>query len=161
MPRPLPSREVLRSRISYERTTGLFYNRWGRLLSGTRTFRRDGAPEAILIGVLGKQWKAHRLAWRLVTGHDPGRLTIDHINRDPFDNRWENLRLADNSLQSINRAGVGRCPVQGVTFHRGTGKWIVRVKRRGVVHHIGTFDDMADAIAAQAAARIRLDRTVL
>lgn len=50
----------------------------------------------------GRHYKGHRLAWYLHTGDWP-EGEIDHINRDPGDNRWENLRDIDRSANTINR----------------------------------------------------------
>jgi HNH endonuclease len=50
-----------------------------------------------------KQLKAHRVVW-LAAGFDiPPGLMIDHINRNKYDNRIANLRLADARLNSSNR----------------------------------------------------------
>ena len=49
----------------------------------------------------GKQYLGHRLAWYLHTGDWP-EGEIDHINRDPGDNRWENLRDVSRSDNMLN-----------------------------------------------------------
>ena len=49
------------------------------------------------------RFQAHRLIWLMVTGEDPGDLEIDHKNRDPKDNRWDNLRLSSRSQNCANK----------------------------------------------------------
>ena len=42
-----------------------------------------------------------------MTGEDPEQLSVDHKNRDNKDNRWENLRLATQDQQNLNRGFKG------------------------------------------------------
>ena len=53
-----------------------------------------------------RQLKAHRVAWCLHQGTDPGHLMVDHIDRNRSNNRASNLRLVD---PKGNRAN-GPCP---------------------------------------------------
>jgi len=78
----------------------------------------------LLISVLGKQYRSHRLAWLYMTGKFPD-LHIDHINHSRKDNRWANLREAsrfDNAtnrpLQSNNTSGA-KIKVHGENIHLG------------------------------------------
>lgn len=102
----------------------------------------------VVIHVCGAQFPAHRLAWRWMTGDDPAPLTIDHIDRNPFNNAWNNLRLADFCLQAQNREFVASKGHKGVTFHRLTEKWVARRQVNGVRKHYGLFDSKEEAIAA-------------
>ncbi len=43
------------------------------------------------IMVSGKMYLAHRLAWFLMKRAWPTGV-VDHVNRNPPDNRWRNLR---------------------------------------------------------------------
>ena len=76
-----------------------------------------------------KSYRAHRLIWKWMTGDDPER-EIDHINQDPYDNRWENLRLA-TPAQNVATAGVGAstrkgCPQKHLRgdFRSGISVWM-------------------------------------
>lgn len=69
--------------------------------------------------------QAHRLAWFLHTGEQPPEQ-IDHINGNGLDNRWCNLRAADNSTNMMNigvtaksTTGIkGIFPVRGGKLYR-------------------------------------------
>ncbi|MBT8410213.1 MAG: HNH endonuclease [Octadecabacter sp.] len=73
-------------------------------LVGTPSWINKQTKQCIHLFVLGERWKAHRLAWYIMTGERP-TFYIDHINNDPFDNRWNNLRKADASTNAMNRPG--------------------------------------------------------
>ena len=61
----------------------------------------------------------HNYLYIKYIGPIPKGYTIDHINNNPLDNRLENLRLADNSLQSHNQKKTDGaiCPYKGVTIN--------------------------------------------
>lgn len=89
--------------LKYEPKTGLF--RW--LVwrpNGIKVGDIAGADHGdgyISIGVFGKIHLAHRLAWLYITGEWP-KDQIDHRNRVRNDNRWRNLREADDVLNRQN-----------------------------------------------------------
>ncbi len=57
-------------------------------------------------------------------GLGPGdRLTVDHINGDPLDNRRENLRIATRQENQRNRRGWGRSGFKGVLFRAKRQRW--------------------------------------
>lgn len=85
-----------------------------------------------------------------MTGEDPGIMTIDHVNRNPFDNRWENLRLADMSLQMRNRNNFGKSPYKGVCFRADLQKWNAYAWVNGKRKHLGHFLTEEEAAAAAA-----------
>jgi hypothetical protein len=109
--RPLPSLETLREVLAYDPDTGALT--W--LVSHRRV--RMGSPAGCLSEkgyvrvVLGsRSLRAHRIAWMLHYGEDPGELLIDHINRNRSDNRISNLRLVDAKGNQANSS----CPVRPV-----------------------------------------------
>ena len=55
-----------------------------------------------LINLNAEYFSSHRIIWKLVTGNDPKDM-IDHINCIRNDNRWSNLREADNSKNQCNK----------------------------------------------------------
>ena len=78
---------------------------------------RDGYRR---IFVRGKPYGAARLAWLYMTGSMPADQ-IDHINRNPSDDRWVNLREASAFQQSGNRRvrSNSKTGVKGVRFQKG------------------------------------------
>lgn len=153
----LPSQAELLEQFCYDPDLGLLY--WKRggtgrrpsLIAGTKVRQgRDGSPSGLSVSFRGSHYKVHRVVWRMMTGVDPGGLTIDHRNRDPFDNRWDNLRLADHSLQSRNKRSHGLSAHKGVTFDKARQRWVVHVTIDGKQKKIGRFltEEEAGAVAA-------------
>jgi len=73
---------------------------------------------------------SHRIAWKLMTGDEPP-ASIDHINGNRLDNRWDNLRAA-TVLQQIGNQRIHRTNksgYRGVYLHRD-GKWVAQLGRR-------------------------------
>jgi hypothetical protein len=63
------------------------------------------------VKINGLNLKAHRVAWALYNGADPGLFLVDHINRVRSDNRACNLRLVGAAGNRANSACPDR-PVQ-------------------------------------------------
>lgn len=74
----------------------------------------------------GKNYLAHRVAWAWMTGEWPENM-IDHEDQDSLNNRWNNLRDVDNSVNQRNttRRKDNSSGVTGVSWHCGT--WLVRI----------------------------------
>lgn len=80
---------------------------------------------------------------RVVLDPPPG-VGVDHINRDPLDNRRENLRVAQASHNAMNRRrSPGRVPYRGVSA-RGA-KFHAKLRWRNESLHLGDFDTARDA----------------
>jgi len=101
---------------------------------------------------LNKPMKAHRLIFMMHHGYMPQE--VDHINGDRSDNRIENLRAANRSENQCNRGVLASntSGYSGVTWHKKTSKWGVRVMKNGVTRSFGYFDDLelAGLVAEEA-----------
>lgn len=97
----------------------------------------------ITIGIDGTPYKAHRLAWFYMTGEWPAD-TIDHRNRRPLDNAYENLREATQSQNSANRRRRHSASgIKGVS-RLASGRFRAKIGQR----HIGTYNTAEEARSA-------------
>ena len=79
---------------------------------------------------------------RLVSGYDGKDLVIDHINRNPLDNRKENLRIVNNQTNIANH------PMPGVVLVP-SGRYQAHVTRHYKSIYIGTYDTYEEALEAR------------
>ena len=97
--------------------------------------------------IYGKPYLMHRLAFLYMTGEFP-KLWIDHINKDPSDNRWINLRECSPSQNNHNRAlqRQNNSGYKGIGWLPKIQKWRARITINGKEIHLGVYIDIRDAI---------------
>lgn len=151
--RKIPSQERLRELFSYDPDTGIFTRRinrhGGRWMAGTvvGSLTPDGY---ININVDHTVYRAHRLAWRYMTGEEPAD-GIDHINGIRHDNRWVNLRESTQQQNLCNTATrKSILGVKGVSFTK-EGRFRARIQVNGKAKQIGEYDTIEDAKKARDA----------
>jgi hypothetical protein len=139
--RPRLTRARLRELLRYNKRTGEF--RWRKRLS-SRAAIGDvaGCPFGThwVIGIDGRSYRAHRLAWFYVTG-GWGRPTIDHRDGNSANNRWSNLRRATSAQNNANRRRPrnNTSGLKGVSVSRTERKWEARITKNGRCTHLGRF----------------------
>jgi len=157
---PMPPYDELSRHLSYDPFTGL--GTW--LL-----FRSSNAQKGAFAGSLNltgyiyiryktKRYKAHRLFWFLQTGHDPGELTIDHIDENKSNNKFSNLRLATRSQQKCNTTKRldNSSGHRGVRFHKQRQKYeaFIRINKKQL--YLGYYKTFEEAVAARQAKELEL-----
>jgi hypothetical protein len=154
--------ERLRQVLAYDPETGEF--RWRERIARTAVVgeiagkcNRPGVYRGIQI--MGRRYMAHRLAFVFMTGERP--LFVDHINGEPSDNRWTNLRHADHQTNQFNakRAVFNTTGVKNVSFYR-TGKHLkrfgVNFRVGGKVKSFGRFSTLVEAAVVAQSIRAKL-----
>lgn len=101
------------------------------------------------ITIYGTRYYAHRLAYFHVTGIMPPK-GVDHKDGNTRNNRFDNLRPADQSQNRANTRASTRSThgFKGVSIHRGTGKWQASLSVKGERVWLGLHDRLEDAVAA-------------
>lgn len=97
----------------------------------------------------GKLYLEHRLIYLLHNCELPP--LVDHIDRNPLNNRVENLRGADKKVNAINSGlpANNKSGVKGVSWHKAGKKWTAQIKNDGVKIHLGSYDKLQDAVEAR------------
>ena len=106
--------------------------------------RKDGY---VIIRFKGVNYLAHRLIWFIHHGNCP-RL-LDHEDKNPNNNKIDNLRPATKRVNGINRNAPknSRSGKAGVSWDSKQEKWTVRWKEEdGRYSFLGFFDDRELAI---------------
>ena len=151
----MTTRENLRNELDYNPATGVF--RWKRSWRGRN--RNGGLAGTSVngywaINIDGRRFFAHRLAWFYMTGEWPPH-DIDHIDGNPANNAFANLRLAtraenlgNSRLRKDNPVGL-----KGVIPKTQCGhtKYHARIRVDGEQRHLGSFDTPEEAHAAYVA----------
>lgn len=172
MPKPLSAR-LARALISYNPQTGemawkprpvwMFArtgkrtrqhtaNAWNAKHAGSSlTTKNKGGY--IKLHIFYRFYGGHRIAWLIHTGKWPDHH-IDHINGDPADNRFANLRAVSFSenMRNVKRNTRNTSGHTGVYWLPRSGKWGARINHNKKTISLGSFENKQDAIAARARA---------
>jgi hypothetical protein len=81
---------------------------------------------------------------RLIMGEPDG--IVDHVNRNPLDNRRCNLRIATVQENSAN-CRKRKEGTKHVYWNKKSGKWSVQIPYKMRTLYFGMFDDIAEATA--------------
>ena len=103
------------------------------------------------VSVLGRCYYAGPLVWLLMTSAWP-QGEVDHIDRDPLNQKWSNLRDVSASVNSRNKSAQARIKGQGypgVNFRRQEGVWCARIGYNGKQMSLGYHKTLLDAVAAR------------
>lgn len=135
--RALPSQTYLHTNLDYDPEKGELT--WAVSRPGVSKGKPAGHPNAsrkhVQVTLERRQYLAHRIIWKWMTGEDPPAL-IDHIDRDPTNNRWTNLRLATARQNTQNRKGWSKY-LKGARPN-GNG-WRAQIVVDGKWLHIGQY----------------------
>jgi len=120
------------------------------------THKRSGY---IYITIDGKQYLAARLAYLFMTGRFP-QPTIDHINQNRADNRWENLQQATFQEQRINQGDPAKNDTVSTEAccNKQNSEWKPTIKVDDKVNHFEQFDDIEDFCLANIYAELAIGR---
>lgn len=139
------TQEELKAALDYDPDTGIFHWRNG---SG-KAAGKYNTLGYLRIQVKGRIYQGHRLAWLYMTGEHPGGH-IDHINCNPRDNRFSNLRvcpsrsenMANQFLTKSNKTGA-----KGVTL-APWGRYYTRLYLKRKMYYGGCFETLDEAAHA-------------
>lgn len=156
----LPSIDAIRSAVDYNKKTGKFTWKTRGEMSKSWNSKWAGKPAFDTLhpygyrkGRFGRfELLAHRVAWAVSYGFWPEE-EIDHIDRNPDNNKIENLRLATPSNNQWNKAKykTNTSGYKGVTWSKDKGKWMARCSAFGKEKFLGYFDDAKSASEAYCA----------
>lgn len=106
--------------------------------------------------ILSGKVYAHRVIWLWMTGEWPKR-DIDHINGDPADNRWKNLRDVSHQNNSLNQKlrKTNKSGTMGVHWCKRDARWIAKITVNRDFKCLGYFTNKIDAIKARKEAEIK------
>jgi hypothetical protein len=168
--KPLPTAELIRHLFSYDEASGAV--KWSNPRSncvkkgdavGVTQVNNGKEYLKVHITIAGNSamYQLHRIIWLYVTGEDPGGFQIDHIDGDGLNNRFLNLRKANQSENNCNskRRKNNSSGFKGVSWSKSKNKWEARIKIKGLQRFLGHFltPELAHMAYCKAAAELHGD----
>lgn len=165
----LPSRQYLNTILSYDPATGELTwksrplshfkdqrgcSTWNTMFAGKPAFTATDRKGYRVGAINNEGQRAHRVIYMLMTGSDPDQ--IDHIDGDPSNNRWTNLRSLPGGLNQKNmkRPRNNQSGHIGVFWREDKQRWLAYITSDKKRINLGHFEDINDAIAARKQAEI-------
>lgn len=137
------TQEQLKELLEYFPETGQFFWKVSKGSHGKLNKEAGKNPCKIhgycFIRINKRAYRAHHLAWLYVYGCFPEK-DIDHINRNRADNRLENLREVERSVNNLNSSLR-----KGYYFSKNKGKYVVERMFKGKKIYGGQYSTEEEA----------------
>ncbi len=149
------TQEYLKSILHYDPKTGLW--RWTVPKIHRDLSKPAGSPENgyLIIVIDCVNYRAHRLAFLYMTGAWPEK-DVDHKDLNRSNNKWENLREADDRKNQGNQNAYlnNKSGYKGVSWDKKAKKWKAQIGMNGKRINLGRFEKIEDASFAYEEAAI-------
>jgi len=143
--------------VKYDSQSGKFYS-----LTSNSNVKVGEEPKGsvdskgyVRIGVCGKLYRAHRLAFLCMGVELP--VQVDHKDMDKTNNSWDNLRPSTNQTNQWNtkKRVTNTSGHKNVFWRPERNHWQVRIATKDNPRkYIGSYKDFEEAVKAATAARI-------
>lgn len=171
MTKEILTQEILKTLLDYSPDTGFFTwkerslelfrsSQFQKIFNSRHARKEAGCFDSgrgyWLIRINKKLYQAHRLAWLYMAGEWPTDQ-IDHIDGNPLNNKWENLRTVSQQENSRNSklSATSTSGVTGVSWDTRRGNWRAHITVDAKQKYLGAFDKKEDAIIARQDADIK------
>lgn len=151
------TQELIKGLLKYDENSGYFYWKVNSPAGNMKTGKLAGTRDSLgymRIKIFGKVIFYHHLVYIYTQNRFlKDKEVIDHINRNPSDNRLENLRITSMKMNCRNRS-TGKTSLSGMRGIKemNSGNFIVYTGHE----KIGIFNNKEEAIKARKEAEERL-----
>lgn len=149
----------LRNQLSYNPDTGLF--KWPESGSGRRSdlvagcVKEKGNNVWRRIVFDQQEYTSGQLAWALMEGVLPDFI-IDHIDQDPLNDQWINLRRGDKCIvqRNLKKSSRNKTGITGVKWHKTSSKFHAFIGIGGKQKYLGSSADFFEVVCIRKKAEI-------
>ena len=151
------TQDDVRALFDYDSNTGNLIYKVATRKNAVGNIAGTKSTDGIYVGVGYSVYRVHRLIWLWHYG-DPVPKMIDHKDNDPFNNRLDNLRSANDSTNSANSKmySNNKSGVKGVSWSKVMNKWEAYVWYNYKKYNLGYFSDIEEAKRVRQAKFIEL-----
>jgi hypothetical protein len=159
--KPLPPLARVKELVCYDASSGKLF--WLQpvaqcIKAGDEAGSKD--KHGVRIKLDKTKYLVHRVIWLLMTGQDPANKLIDHIDGNPYNNRFNNLRLATRHQNGCNQKkhSNNTSGFKGVCWHKVIKKWQAYITVEGQRVGLGYFGTKEEAYAVYCEAAKKLHK---
>jgi hypothetical protein len=139
--------ELVRQFLQYDPESGIFtwIKRPNAMVAAGDIAGTCHKGALTMIGLRGRKYPAARLAFLWMTGRWPVE-EVDHIDRNPLNDRWANLREASRQQNAANRMVPRKSGLpRGVYPSNKSGRFYAMITIGRECVYLGTFDTPDEA----------------
>ncbi len=109
--------------------------------------KKTKTPKTVAVGLCKNGKRYAGVVSRLVMDITDPKITVDHKDRNIWNNKWSNLRIANSQQQRYNIAPYSKTGFKGVYIH-GDG-FQVEIWVDGKNKYLGTYSNIFEAAAVR------------